>query len=323
MILQTFKHENEFVCLAENCPDNCCKEGELILESDVMARYQAESGPFGDELRRTLATARREACDGDVWYCLEADGRCPFLNDNGLCRIVLNLGEEALSDTCAFYPRFETETPEVIRRTLTLSCPEVVRLMLTCPENLSLVRKTELTESMLKKGGKMKVTGDSLISVEDALVRELQKPEMTFAKAFSEAAHIIGCEAQPLDDTSIISVINEKEALTDEWEAALSRLEGLSAGADDSTATGRDRDLRRVLLYYLVRYLPLALPESREHEDLFENVSFAGVLRYADIACRVCAAFEAQGIMPFENALRLWAKETELDEDMLLMLLEA
>ncbi|MBR3170168.1 MAG: flagellin lysine-N-methylase, partial [Lachnospiraceae bacterium] len=61
-------------------------------------------------------------------FRLQIDGRCPFLNQCGLCDIVLNLGEEALCRICTDYPRYTFEWGGVTEKSLTLSCPEAERL---------------------------------------------------------------------------------------------------------------------------------------------------------------------------------------------------
>ncbi len=39
-------------------------------------------------------------------FYMNEDGRCAFLNENNLCDIYIQLGEEALCDICTEHPRF-------------------------------------------------------------------------------------------------------------------------------------------------------------------------------------------------------------------------
>ena len=52
--------------------------------------------------------------------------RCPFLEDSELCRLVLDYGEECLSETCHVFPRETHEFPDRTERTLVSCCPEIV-----------------------------------------------------------------------------------------------------------------------------------------------------------------------------------------------------
>jgi len=58
---------------------------------------------------------------------------CPMLNAQKLCQIQVELGEGYLSETCSTYPRTIHMINQVRETTLTLSCPEAVRVVLTSP----------------------------------------------------------------------------------------------------------------------------------------------------------------------------------------------
>ena len=47
-------YASSFRCLAGACPDTCCKDWEIILDEDTLARYQKLPGAFGDEVRAAL-----------------------------------------------------------------------------------------------------------------------------------------------------------------------------------------------------------------------------------------------------------------------------
>jgi lysine-N-methylase len=64
---------------------------------------------------------------------LTPEGNCPFLNEERLCRIQAELGEEQLSITCATYPRILHRIDDEVEMTLSLSCPEAARLVLLSP----------------------------------------------------------------------------------------------------------------------------------------------------------------------------------------------
>ena len=60
--------------------------------------------------------------------------RCPFLEDTELCRLVLNYGEECLSETCHVFPRETHEFADRTERTLVNCCPEIVDRLYTLKE---------------------------------------------------------------------------------------------------------------------------------------------------------------------------------------------
>ena len=53
-----FDYVNQFHCLAGGCPDTCCKDWQIILDEDALARYRAMPGPLGEQVRAALMAAQ-------------------------------------------------------------------------------------------------------------------------------------------------------------------------------------------------------------------------------------------------------------------------
>ena len=62
------------------------------------------------------------------------NSRCAFLNDKNLCDLYKELGPDALCDTCRMYPRHTEEYEGLRELSLSLSCPEAARIMLSCKD---------------------------------------------------------------------------------------------------------------------------------------------------------------------------------------------
>ena len=93
-----------FRCRADRCRHSCCRGWEIDVDEQSAALYRKLPGELGDELRRTLFA------DEEGWHFrLDGEERCPFLEADGLCRLIRRLGEEALCDICALHPRFFEE----------------------------------------------------------------------------------------------------------------------------------------------------------------------------------------------------------------------
>ena len=120
-----FDYVNQFHCLAGDCPDTCCKDWQIILDEDALVRYRAMPGPLGEQVRAALVTE-----NGETRF-REEGGRCVLLRDDGLCPIQAAYGAEALCRTCYTHPRFTEEYGQTAELTLSLSCPEAARLLLT------------------------------------------------------------------------------------------------------------------------------------------------------------------------------------------------
>lgn len=122
MIYPDFYHK--FECKAASCNHSCCKGWEIDVDDDTCGFYGTMPGDIGDEL--AAAVYRDE--DG-AHFRLTEDERCPFLRDDGLCRVILSLGEEALCDICALHPRFYEDYGDMELAGLGLSCERVCELL--------------------------------------------------------------------------------------------------------------------------------------------------------------------------------------------------
>lgn len=120
---------DSFRCIADSCPDSCCKEWEVEVDDCSARLYRSLSGSLGDRLRSVLR-------DDPQWGTVMAieNGRCPMWREDGLCRIQAELGHDALCKTCRDFPRLCHDYGTFQEWGLELSCPEAARLILTAPE---------------------------------------------------------------------------------------------------------------------------------------------------------------------------------------------
>ena len=94
----------DFKCIGGDCTDSCCIGWELDIDEDSYEAYKKVEGSFGDRLRESMVDGSDEEDECNTFRL--KGGRCPFLNDNNLCDIYINLGEKSLCKVCTEYPRF-------------------------------------------------------------------------------------------------------------------------------------------------------------------------------------------------------------------------
>lgn len=116
----------EFQCIAGRCPDTCCAGWQIYIDKKSLKKYLHKKGDFGNRLKNSIDM--KEGC----FY--RYNNRCAFLNEDNLCDICLEMGEEHLCKTCARYPRHIEEYENVREISLSLSCPEAARIMLAKEE---------------------------------------------------------------------------------------------------------------------------------------------------------------------------------------------
>ena len=123
---------DRFQCLAGECPHSCCEKWEVVIDEGHACRYEEVPSPLGEKLR----TALQRDEDGDFCFSLNG-GRCPFLDEENLCEIHRQLGEEATSITCQEHPRFTEDYGSFREITLSASCPAANALLLGTEEPLT------------------------------------------------------------------------------------------------------------------------------------------------------------------------------------------
>ena len=126
-----------FRCRASACRHSCCRGWEIDVDENSAEMYRNMPGELGDELRQALFS------DEEGWHFrLDEEERCPFLETDGLCRLIKRLGEEALCDICALHPRFFEELGADELWGLGLSCEEATALLLKEKELRFVCRET-------------------------------------------------------------------------------------------------------------------------------------------------------------------------------------
>ncbi len=117
----------EFKCIADKCEDTCCAGWQIVIDKESLQKYKKIRGNFR---KRMLKSVNRFSGT----FRQDKDKRCAFLNENNLCDLYLAQGEDGFCKTCREYPRHTEEFEGVREITLSLSCPEVARIVMNRKE---------------------------------------------------------------------------------------------------------------------------------------------------------------------------------------------
>ena len=114
---------HEFSCIAGECEDTCCAGWQIVADEAALKKYKKVTGSFRKRLRKSINWK-------EGTFKQDKNKRCAFLNDENLCDMYTALGEKSLCRTCKMYPRHVEEFEDVREMTLSVSCPEVARILL-------------------------------------------------------------------------------------------------------------------------------------------------------------------------------------------------
>ena len=127
MKLYAPKYYKKFKCIADKCEHSCCVGWEIDIDESTLKKYQKLKDGYGAVIAGSISmddTPHFKLCERD---------RCPHLDECGLCKIILNLGEDYLCDICREHPRFYNYT-SVAEVGLGMSCTEAARIILSSPD---------------------------------------------------------------------------------------------------------------------------------------------------------------------------------------------
>lgn len=116
----------KFQCIADRCSITCCQEWKIGVDNETNRKWKKLLPPDTVVDKKKNLSAYTVKKDGMRVIALDEKHRCPFLNEEKLCRLLCTYTDRVLSDTCTQFPRevhrFSTHEEE----TLMPCCPAVI-----------------------------------------------------------------------------------------------------------------------------------------------------------------------------------------------------
>lgn len=273
----------KFQCIADRCAHSCCLGWEIDIDEDTAALYEGLPGELGEELRQQICR------EPEPHFCLTEEERCPFLNEKGLCRLILGFGEDALCDICREHPRFYNDFPERQEAGLGLCCEEVARLLLAEEGPLTLVYTRE---------GAGETEEPKWITLRGKLFAVLSDFSLPMEERVKRCCQVMGVEAMPFDTVYWRDFFLGLERMDEAWRLALLAMEPANVPLQG------DARHTRLLQYMLYRHFAAA-----------EEMEEAGLLfQFCLLSLRLLWAMERSGGELPELA-RLWSAEIEYSDE--------
>ena len=98
------KYYEKFKCIADKCKHSCCIGWQIDIDEVALNKYNSLASPYGKNIINSIE-------NGDTpHFRLSKNDKCPHLDENGLCQIIKNVGEDYLCDICREHPRFYNYT---------------------------------------------------------------------------------------------------------------------------------------------------------------------------------------------------------------------
>lgn len=282
----------EFRCIAGECKNSCCIGWEIDIDEGSLARFQKTEGAFGERLRANISY------DGAPHFILGENERCPFLNEDNLCDMILELGEDCLCGICREHPRFYNELPGRIEAGIGMCCEEAARIILGREE------KTRLEIS-----GKAECE-DEIIALRDEAISALQNREESIDKRCEKLLALCGISIPETDMEEWADFLLSLERLDEKWTSALLLLK---ESGINSAMQNREREYEQLLVYLIYRHFA----NAPDVEEAALRAAFAVVL-FRIVRAIGAATLAKTGAFTFEDNVflcRLMSAELEYSDE--------
>ena len=267
----------EFSCTANLCRHSCCVGWEIDIDEDTARYYCSVTGSVGEKLRSSISF------DDCPHFLLSGrEERCPFLQPDGLCELVLQLGEDSLCEICREHPRFYHCLPGREERGLGLCCEEAVRLLLSGTGPLRFLCS-----------GTREVPDSPLIVLRDKVLQLLADGSCSWEQRIESACSLAGTRLLPFSVSLWKDFYLSLERLDECWTAALQ-------GLEDRQIPGNTA-MERIAEYFVFRHMASA--ETEEEAKLLLQFSF--------LSTRMIFSVDA----PLADAVRMYSSEIEYSDE--------
>lgn len=119
----------QFSCIADRCSMTCCQEWKIAVDDATVHKWKKLAPPDGMKTGKKNLKAFTTCKDNSCVIALDDNHRCPFLNEQALCRLVSQYGDAVLSETCQIFPREIEQFETRCEYSLMSCCPEAVDLL--------------------------------------------------------------------------------------------------------------------------------------------------------------------------------------------------
>ena len=283
-----------FQCKADRCENTCCQLWTIDIDETTAERYHATTGPLGESLRQAITVDD----EGSHFVISKEQPMCPLLNENGLCKVVLELGEEGLCDTCHMHPRFYKYIEDLELCGVGLSCEASVELLAEDTQSDQVIFTIEDDDGEFSPDERLTIQNIFellALDIDSSYFQYSPNPDVQYYE-------------------KLLTLYGTTEPIDEEWTAQINALSGNMDKLITSVQTyvaNHDIGLfNKVFQYILYRQI-----------DMLADYSLEAILSYAKDGVEYILMTSALEGSPLKQVAR-WSQQIEYDEDNVELLLQ-
>ncbi len=287
---------NKFKCIANRCKHSCCIGWEIDIDDETFEYYEDINSDFSNRLRENIA--KQDDCN---CFKLTENERCPFLNENNLCDIIINLSEDALCQICSDHPRFRNFYSDRTEIGLGLCCEEAARLILTKQDKTKIV---EIDNDEL--GEELNDFEKAFFDKRKKYFEYFQNRELSIKKRMSLNNHYYS--------TEILQKYLSLEILDNNWkETILELINNYDNVKNIEIPSEFDICFEQLLIYFTYRHYTLIL-EGINEKSILEFIKMSVNIIYALSQLHI-SKYKKLDISDICEYARMYSSEIEYSQE--------
>ena len=285
------KYYTKFKCISSKCTHSCCIGWEIDVDKTTLSKYQNCNHPYASSICKSIKGAT------NPHFKLRRNGNCMHLDKNGLCKIILNLGEDHLCDICKEHPRFYNQTPYGLEVGLGLSCEEACRIILTSSDfnQIEEIGCDNTTQEEFKFNP---------IPTRDKILNVIANNDLSYKEKLQSLSNDFSISIQSTKDKDWIKLIKSLEYLKKGHKKLFSCFSTSACLVADNQAY-----LERIFAYFVYRYVS----KAQSHDEIRQYLGLCLFLEKL-----VCSILEKRNAIKLEEIIPLLvtiSEEIEYSED--------
>ncbi len=311
---------DDFKCIAGDCTDSCCIGWEIDVDETALEKYNKISTAFGEKIRSQIIKSE----DDSNCFALAEDERCPFLNKNNLCEIIINCGEDFLCDICREHPRFYEWFPGVTECGLGLCCEEVCRILLENEEPFSMVEESDGEEIILETEEEIAESDFYIFlsAFREKIFEILFKNEVSFeeklVRILSETERFCHDKIKIRNYKNSLELYKKTEPIDEKWTEYINSLSEnyeniLETEKEFQEKTKGDMLYSKILSYIIYRHFTKAVFDNSIKERICFAVESVRFICLCDMK-----TYSEKGELTLKDKienLKNWSKQVEYSEE--------
>ena len=283
-----------FQCKADRCENTCCQLWTIDIDETIAERYHTMPGPIGESLRQAITVDD----EGSHFVFSKEQPMCPLLNEQGLCKVVLELGEEGLCDTCHMHPRFYKYIEDLELCGVGLSCEASVELLAEDTQSDQVIFTIEDDDSEFSPDERLTIQNIFellALDIDSSYFQYSPNPDVQY---YAKLLDLYGT-TEPIDEEWTVQI----NTLSHDIEKLITAVQSYIANHDMGL-------FNKVFQYILYRQI-----------DMLADYSLESILSYARDGVEYILITSAIEGSPLKQVAR-WSQQIEYDEDNVELLLQ-